>query len=539
MNSAKIVFATAMLLASSGSGAMAAALDAGACAALDGRTIAPGDISLETGGAEVRGAEWTTPAGTNPFCKVSGTTMPVDPKAPPIGWQVNLPATWNGRLLQYGGGGYNGILPETTEPAIHGPLDGPVPLAQGYVTFGSDSGHTAQNTNDASFAVNDEALANYASLHIKKTLDVAAALAKAAYGEAPRAVYFAGGSTGGREALTAALRWPEAYDGVISYYPTANFVGLRLWGAALNRAIYDDASAGWIAPDLVKAIAAYATEHCDGLDGAKDGLVSNVKTCRTRSQAVVDHFACKDGQAAGACLTPVQIERTIKVYHDGYTLPYQLANGFDRYPGYNSLEGVVMNLGTQAAYAEPVVSGPNAHHAARAYEFFQHFIARDEKLDYRSFNIADPGPYRERLLEISELADANDPDLSAFEAAGGKIILVQGTEDPSVTPLGTAAYFGKVKEAMGADRVASFMRFYMLPGLAHGKGSFSPAWDSLAALDNWVTNGVAPAGYVATDTTGSATRGRTLPVCEYPSWPRYAGSGDVRDASSFTCALGD
>ena len=536
MTSLTFALATGALLASSGAGALAAGIDEGACAALKGRAIAPEAISLKTGGAEVSGAEWTTLAGAGPFCKVSGTTKPVDPEAPPIGWQVDLPATWNGRLLQYGGGGYNGILPETTQPAIHGPLDGPVPLAQGYVTFGSDSGHTAQNTNDASFAKNDEALSNYAYQHIRKTLDVAHALVEAAYGEAPRAVYFAGGSTGGREALTAALRWPDAYDGVISYYPTANFVGLRLWGAALNRAIYDDDSAGWIAPDLVKAIAAYATQQCDGLDGAEDGLVANVEACRARSQAVIDHFSCKDGQAPGTCLTPVQIERTIRVYHDGYTLPYQLANGFDRYPGYNSLEGVVMNLGTQAAYAEPVISGPNAHHAARAYEFFQHFIARDGKLDYRRFDIADPGPYRERLLEISRLADANDPDLSAFAASGGKVILVQGTEDPSVTPLGTAAYYAKVRETMGADEVSGFMRFYMLPGLAHGKGSFSPAWDSLAALDNWVTNGVAPVGYVATDTTDGPTRGRTLPVCEYPAWPKYAGSGDTRDAASFTCA---
>lgn len=527
------------LLASVCTPALSASLDEAACTALSGTIIPAGAISLASGDGRVDGAQWSQGPSSGSFCRVSGTIAPVDPDAPPIGWQVNLPSAWNGRLLQYGGGGYNGILPDTTGPSIHGPLDGPVPLEEGYVTFGSDSGHTARNTNDASFAANDEALSNYAYMHIKKTLDVATALVHGAYDARPKAVYFTGGSTGGREGLTAALRWPDAYDGIVSYYPTASFVGLRLWGAALNRAIYDEGSAGWIAPDLVKAIAAHAREACDGLDGAKDGLVANVEACRDRAPQVIEHFACKDGAAAATCLTPVQIERTIKVYHDGYSLPYDLANGFDRYHGYNILEGVEMNLGTQAAYGEPVVSGPNAHHAARAYEFFQHFIGRDGKLDYRSFDIADPGPYRERLLEISAMADANDPDLSAFAAKGGKIILVQGSEDPSVSPLGTAAYYEAVREMMGTDATAGFMRFYMLPGLAHSKGNFAPAWDSLSALDNWVVNGVAPTGYVATDTTPSQTRGRTLPVCDYPQWPRYDGSGDMRDASSFSCTKGE
>ncbi|WP_061938406.1 tannase/feruloyl esterase family alpha/beta hydrolase [Aureimonas sp. AU22] len=530
------LLAAGILLVSTSGGTLAAALDRQACETLSSSGIPADTISLKTGGAAISSARWTDLSGSAPFCKVLGTVLPVDPEAPAISWEIDLPSVWNGRMLQYGGGGYNGILPETTKASIHGPLDRPVPLAQGYVTFGSDSGHTAQNTNDASFAKNDEALVNYAYMHIRKTRDVAAWLVKTAYGEEPRATYFAGGSTGGREALTAALRWPDIYNGIISYYPTANFVGLRLWGAALNRAIYDDNSAGWIAPDLVKAIADYATEQCDDLDGAKDGLVSNVAACRARAQDVIDHFACQDGQSDASCLTPVQIDRTIKVYHEGYSLPYELANGFDRYPGYNSLEGITMNLGKQATYDEPVISGPNAHHAARAYEFFQHFIGRDGKFDYRSFDIANPGPYRDRLLEISEMADANNPDLSAFQQAGGKVILVQGSEDPSVTPLGTAAYYENVRETMGADKASSFVRFYMLPGLAHGKGNFAPTWDSLAALDNWVVNGIVPEGYVATDTTDTPTRGRTLPVCAYPTWPRFEGKGDVRDAANFTCA---
>ena len=166
---------------------------------------------------------------------------------------------------------------------------------------------------------------------------------------------------------------------------------------------------------------------------------------------------------------------------------------------------------------------------ARAYEFFQYMISQDGKLDYRSFDIASPRSYKDRLLEISAMIDSNNLDLSAFAAAGGRIIPVQSTEDPSVTPLGTAAYFDEVVETLGEVETASFMSFYMLPGLAHGNGSFAPTWDSLGALDNWGTHGVEPVGYGATDTTETETRGRTLPVCQYPSWTRFNGEGDVRN----------
>lgn len=514
---------------------MAQSITQESCADLANLTLEATQISLPTTGGSVQSATWNADGSEVAYCAVLGSIAPVDPEAPPINWQLNLPENWNGRLLQFGGGGYNGVLPKTLARSTSSPETIPTPLERGYATFGGDSGHSAANSNDASFAVNAEALENYAFAHIRKTLDAAEFVVEKSYGRPAEKTYFVGGSTGGREGLTAIIRWPEAYDGVVSYYPTAAFVGLRLWGAALNRAVYDDNSSGWISPDLVKTIAEYAIEQCDVLDGLEDGLVSNVEACRAKSSAVLENFACGEGDDAAACLSPTQIERTIKVYHDGYELPYELANGFTRYPGYNSLEGILMNLGTEPGYQEPVISGPNAHHAARAYEFFQHFVNQDSNLDYQTFDITEPGAYMDRLLSISDMIDANNPDLSAFADKGGKLILVQGTEDPSVTPWGTVAYYEAIKETLGEEQTASFARFYMLPGLAHGGGNFNPGWDSLGALDNWASNNVPPSGYVAVDNTDSETRGRMLPVCEYPSWPQYDGSGDARLASSFTC----
>lgn len=522
---------------------MAATPDTAAlCSSLAKADIPASNITLPTTGAKVVSAiliSASDPANQNgEYCKVTGETKPVDPKAPDINWQVNLPTGWNGKLLQYGGGGYNGSVPPTTDKTTLGLDVAPTPLAQGYVTFGSDSGHQAPNADDASFAKNDEAMLNYGYMHIRKTLDVARFLVEKRYDSDIKRVYFQGGSTGGREGLTAASRWPEAYDGILTNYPTANFVGLRLWGAGLARAVYDDKSAGWIPPKLVETISKQAIKTCDGLDGAEDGVVSNMQGCRAQAKALVESLTCK-GDATGNpedCLTKAQIDRTLNIYHEGYTLPYKLANGIDSYPGYNSLEGIMMQLGSEPQIRNPPVSGPNAHHSSRSFEFLQNFVSRDQPLDFASFDIRNPGKFKDRIVELSDVIGATRTDWTEFKNRGGKIIWLQGDDDPSVSPLGNAKLFQSIVDKMGKENVSEFMRFYLVPGLAHGGGRFSPTWDNLTALDNWVENGVAPAHPIVLDATKSQTKGRTRPLCEYPTWPKYKGDGDMALASSFICA---
>jgi hypothetical protein len=522
--------------------ALAALSSSGACTQLADLKIGAGAFTLPTSGAEVTGVILIQEGAPNnrngEYCKVVGAINPVDPNAPKILWQINLPTHWNRKALQLGGGGYNGSIPNTLTKPTLGLDTVPTPLAQGYITFASDSGHQAPNENDASFAKNDEAMMNYGYMHIKKTYDVAQYLAKARYGSAPRRVYFSGGSTGGREGLTAAMRWPEAYDGILTNYPTASFVGLRLWGAALARAVYDDDSAGWIPPALVSKVAASAVAACDTLDGAADGLVSNADACRSKSDAFVESLKCKNGETGHPehCLTADQIERTINVYHNGYSLPYKLTDGIDSYQGYNSLEGITMQLGSQPSYGEPLVSGPHAHHSSRADEFMRNFVARDGAFSLRSFDIKDPGVLKERLTQLSDIIGATKADWEPFRATGGKIIWVHGTEDPGVSPYMSAGLYKRIVATMGQGKVDEFMKFYLIPGLAHGGGRLSPTWDNLTALDNWVENGVPPVAPVVVDATSTATRGRTRPLCLYPTWPKYKGTGDINNASSFACA---
>jgi hypothetical protein len=318
-------------------------------------------FSLPTGGAVVSSAVRVRAqdAGkrNGEYCKVLGRIKPVDQAAPDIGFQVNLPSTWNGKALQVGGGGCNGNIPNTLGAAPHGVATAPTPLAQGQATLAGDSGHQTPDANEASFALNEEALANYAGQHVKKTRDAAAALVQQRYGSAVRRMYFMGGSTGGREALTAALRWPEAYDGVVSHYPTANFMGLRLWGSALARAIYPDNSAGWIPPAMVARIAAEALQDCDPLDGVVDGLVSHMTACRARSAALLERLRCRNGETGhpAHCLTPAQLG-TIAVHHEGYRLalragqgPYHLP-GLQQPGGHHDAAGLAVCLHRPATY---------------------------------------------------------------------------------------------------------------------------------------------------------------------------------------------
>jgi feruloyl esterase len=519
-----------------GHGAWAETPAGDACGRLAALRIGAADITLPTGGAEVTSAVPVQDANGS-HCRVMGAIRPADPAAPSILFQANLPANWNGKALQFGGGGYNGRIPNTTGLEVHGLVGTPTPLARGFLTFGSDSGHQAASADDASFALNAEALHNFGYQHIRKTLDAVRQVAIAHYGRAPRRVYYNGGSTGGREGLTAAIRWPEAYDGVIAWYPVSSYMGLRLWGALLARGVYEDDAAGWIPPAMVERIQREAIARCDALDGVADGLVSNPDACRRGSAAALEALRCRAGETGhpANCLTAAQAERTMRIYHQGYSLPFAFANGARDYLGYNSLEGIAMQLGSQPALLSPPRSGPNAHHVDRAYQFFRYFVNQGRDFDIRQFDVTAPGPVRDRILEISGLFDATATDLSRFAARGGRIIWLHGHDDPSVSPLENRRNVQAIIARMGQEQADRFLRYFEIPGLAHGGGRFAPQWESLAALDAWVEHGTPPDGAAITDGTRGETRGRTRPLCRFPSWPKFMGSGDERVAASFSC----
>ncbi|MCA8434507.1 tannase/feruloyl esterase family alpha/beta hydrolase [Burkholderia seminalis] len=507
------------------------------CAALNGLAIPASSIAEPTGGATITSATLVEAAGE--YCQVNGAIAPVDPAAPSIRFQVNLPTHWNRKALHYGGGGFDGTLITGVDALDMAPTGTPTPLADGYATFGDDSGHQSASITDGKFAANDESLANYGGLSLKKTHDVAMALIRKRYASAPGKTYFFGSSTGGRDGLSEAQRWPADYDGIVVNRPALNYTGLRLSNVVLGRALYLNNGAGWL--DVAKTVLLQnaVMSACDALDGVADGIVSNVAACKAQSATVLASVRCPNGADSGdTCLSDAQIA-TIQTIAAPLQLPYPLANGVTQYAGYNILAGSVFagpyttrDLGESKVPANPA-GKKDANQWVTGDQWVKYFVTRVPTFDSLTFDPVNPGAYQSRVQALSALTDATSTDLSAYVAKGGKLIMTHGLADEIVSTDSSTDYYAGLVQRFGQGTVDGFVRFYLMPGVGHGTGPFHPAIDSLSALDEWVESGKAPETLTMSD-LNAATLGRTRPLCRYPLWPKYIG-GDVKAAASFQC----
>ena len=532
-----------------------------ACTELGGMAIAAASIGLPTTGAVVTSAVVVPAAGTGvtavaDYCKVLGDINPVDSNAPKIKFQVNLPANWNRKAMMFGGGGYNGVIATGIGNVPAGPADKPAPLARGYATFGSDSGHqaNASGSRDGTFGVNDEALKNFSSDAIKKTRDVAIAIIKARYADTVQKTYFAGGSTGGREALIAVQNWPKDFDGAIVLYPAWNAASLNLQFGRITRELAKPGAY----PNRAKRKVLYdaSLAACDALDGVVDGLVSNVNACNAAfnpSTALLNGapIRCAGGADTGdTCLSDAQIAG-FNVTNTPLVLSYTLASGETSYPGFNTwgtdfgmpgaspLQPTVLtlSLGTeQPANPMPPVAGASTPPYFSTFwdQWVRFFVTRDASFNALSLDPQNPGALQARMVELTRIQDLNKADLSAFQARGGKILMAHGSHDALVSTRATAQYWSRIRSTMGAAKVDRFARYYEIPGYGHAVSSvFNASWDSLTTLENWVEKGTSPPSQVVSDTAG--VPGRSRPLCDYPAWAKYKGAGDVNSALSYTC----
>ncbi|AQT51560.1 feruloyl esterase (plasmid) [Paraburkholderia sp. PGU19] len=515
------------------------------CSALAGITVPASSIGLPTTGATVVSA--TLVAETDPgnnngeYCKVLGSIHPVDFNAPDIRAEVDLPTNFNGKSVHFGGGGFDGTIPNTEGSPADGFLTGTepagvsTPLRRGYVTFGSDSGHAA-NAFDGTFATNDEALANYAGEHIKKTHDFAAYIATARYGSDFVHSYFIGGSSGGRQGLIAAQRFPHDYDGIISTFPASGITGLWLQMGRISRSLL--APGGYVTPAKGKALLAAVMKQCDALDGAADGIISNPAACVFDPATI----RCPGGVDTGdSCLSDAQIN-TMTTAGTPLNFSFNLANGIQSFPAFNAFTGadfwsVGFAWGASAtdAIVEPGVIGKSAFYYTFSNDMLRFAVARDPGLSILNFNPANPGLLTSRVQVVSALMDSTSTDLSQFQARGGKIILQHGQSDQFIPAQLSIDYYDRLVSRFGQGPLSQFLKFYLVPGAAHGVGGqFNGSYDGLTALDNWVTKGTEPKNLTITD-LAPPTAGRTRPMCEYPQWPKYVG-GDPNLAASFVCS---
>lgn len=490
------------------------------CAALAGTVIPSSVIGLASAGGTVQSAT-LSPAvdgGDPEYCRVLGQVLSATSGVPAINFQLNLPTTWVRRSMQLGGGGFNGTVVSGlgNVPGTAGASAPVTPLRRNYATFGGDGGTNTGGPADGSFGLIPEAFANYAGEAVKRTRDAAQFLIRGYYGQAPQHQYFAGGSKGGHEGLVAAQRYGADYDGIIAYYPANPHLFLIYGWEQVRRHVA--APGGALNPNKQLVVLNAVNAACDALDGNADGIVANRAACERIFD--VDALLCPGGGDNGDhCLSAPQVE-TMRSAASVIPLPYPAPQG-----------------GTTTGPL-PALLGGDLVSTLGGYDYFntgviRYWYLKDPTASDATVNNFDFAANRALVEPVMQRYDAASPDLDRFISGGGKLIIVQGTTDMLVAPATTDAYYRSLADRY-QEQLRQAVRYYVQPGYGHGGGVFNVSYDSLTALDNWVSKRIPPVRQVAYD-GNSATAGRSMPLCEYPMWPRYTSSGDPTQATSYRC----
>jgi feruloyl esterase len=438
------------------------------------------------------------------FCRVAATLKPSGDSDIKI--EVWLPAVaesrgaWNAKFLAVGNGGWAGSIPYAALAAA---------LRRGYAASATDTGHEGAGGN---FALgHPEKLIDYAYRSEHEMTVMAKALVNAYYGTAPSQSYWNGCSTGGRQALVEATRYPGDFDGIIAgaaANPKTHLDAWRLWMAQI--AMKDRADR--ILPSQYPLIHRAVLAQCDAIDGLKDGLIADPMKCRFDPKPIV----CKstdDLSNEASCLTPRQAMSVRALLG-----PARTSKGKDIFPGYapGSELGWGLLLGGPDPYSVPLDQ--------------YRYIVFNPNWDWRTFEL-------ERDLAAAEKAGAGtlsavSPDLSAFAQRGGKLLMYHGWADQDVPPQASINFYNAIQPRSALDAV----RLFMVPGMNHCAGGEGPnSFDMLGALEQWVERQKVPARILASHSTDGKID-RTRPLCAYPQTAHYRGSGDINDAENFVCA---
>ncbi|MBI1791383.1 MAG: tannase/feruloyl esterase family alpha/beta hydrolase [Acidobacteria bacterium] len=444
-------------------------------------------------------------------CRVSGQILPE------VRFEVNLPSAWNRRLYMFGNGGFAGEPFEAQGRVSHRNRA----LRSGFAVAATDTGHDASAEPLATFAVSRQKLLDYAYRAVHVTAETAKQLVRAYYGAPQARAYFDGCSTGGRQGLILAQRFPNDFDGIVVGAPVLDFSSTMISYAWIAQAL----AAAPIPSAKLKILAERVYEQCDGKDGLKDGLIDDPRKCAFEPSR--DLPKCS-GESDGAdCFTAKQIGALEKIYGD------IVGQGRRLFPGWPVGAEVAGANGRSGWEGWLVRDDARTISVSFGETFFRYmgFPEKDANYDLSRFDFdRDPG----RMTAIRQVLDATEPDLSSFRSRGGRIVMYYGWADQALNPRMGVEYYEKVAERMGPE-TTGFMRLFMAPGMFHCAGGVGPStFDALTPLIEWVEKGAAPEKIVgARMAAGKPVL--TRPLCPYPQVARYKGTGSVDDAGSFVC----
>ncbi len=403
---------------------------------------------------------------------------------------------WNGKFLAVGNGGWAGM--------IQGYDDMQMALRRGYATAGTDTGHTPEDGSNGMWALGEpEKLVDFAYRAVHDMTRKSKRVIDLFYSRPIDYSYFKGCSTGGRQAVMSAQRYPGDFDGIIAGALANRHIQMHV--AQSNDVIelsrHPERAISEAEAQLVNE---HVLEQCDEHDM---GFVNNPEACS------VDFSALECGNSsAGQCLAPAQVAQVERFYGGTYTDDGELV-----------FSGNPLSVPLSPQRSTNEMPTPFLFDTIRILGF------QDPDYDWRDFDLSRDLP---RIVERVGFVDAVDPDLRAFKAHGGKLLMYTGWEDAAISPNNTVLYHERVLGEMGPAQ-DEWMRLFMVPGMGHCRGGPGPhAFDTLGVLERWREAGDAPDSIAARNPESGLER----PLCPYPQAARYDGSGDLEDGSSWSCA---
>jgi feruloyl esterase len=457
----------------------------------------------------VQAGAFTPPGATNAsaadafrnlpaFCRVTARLTPTPDSD--IRVEVWLPLSgWNRKVQAVGNGGLGGTISYAALAAA---------IRTGYATVGTDTGHVGGNGDFV--PGHPEKLVDFAYRAIHEMTVAAKAVVTAHYDARPARAYFNACSTGGRQGLVEAQRYPEDFDGIVA--GDASWDQMRLYAArvALNVFVNREPAAV-IPPAKYPMIHNAVLGACDALDGVKDGVIENPARCAFDFATLT----CA-GDDRADCLTKAQVESAKTMAS----------------PIIDRQSGAILHPGRYYPGSElgwggvggPVPSGESLEGMKK--------IVFNAAWDYHTIRVPDDV---ERAVRADEgLLRGADPDLTRFFGRGGKLLMYHGWADPLVTPDASLIMYRQINDAVGPAATRS-LALFMVPGMGHCQGGpGTDVFDKVAALDQWVESGITPQSIPASHMTGTVAD-RTRPLCAYPATAHYIGSGSTDEARNFRC----
>jgi feruloyl esterase len=401
---------------------------------------------------------------------------------------------WNGKFLAVGNGGFAG--------SIQGYADMQTALRLGYATAGTDTGHSAADGPGGMFGLgHPEKIVDFAYRAIHEMTVKSKQVIDRFYGRTPQYAYFKGCSTGGRQALMAAQRYPDDFDGIIGGALANRHIHMHTAGVARSIHLSRNPDQA-ISPEKAKMVTDAVMNKCDTL---KEGFLNNPRQCSFDFSTLL----CKGAEGEN-CLTKPQLQ-SVETF----------------YGGLKNSKGELIFSGQ--ALGNPMRTLPSTNDTpGGGYDTVRIWGFQNANYDWRSFDLDRDLPLIDKKVGF---VDAVDPDLGRFKARGGKLFLYAGWGDTTITPENTVLYHASVLDKMGKNQ-DDWMRLFMVPGMAHCRGGDGPnTFDSIGTLERWREQNIAPVQIMGSNPQSGLTR----PLCPYPQYAKYKGNGDLKDGANWAC----